>query len=220
MLICVVMLVIAIVIWRPKSFGRYPVRALRPKYKALGAPIPVLPIPGIMDNPEELGQRGVAEGAVAYESQAVRFELENFSVRTLYDKLEDQTLHVSSQLARHQQDLRGFYDRISQQAEKLKEMLNNMNVSALIKVINCFAHCQLFLKGKGFFGVRERSEAFSRRTSFQKLFNNSKKRFLILAILIKRICSYRYAAYKTEVPILLQKQTFGNIFTREVKQNK
>ena len=57
-------------------------------------------------------------------------------MKTLYDKLEDQTLHVSSQLARHQQDLRGFYDRISQQAEKLKEMLNNMDVSALIKVLH------------------------------------------------------------------------------------
>ena len=134
MLICVVMLVIAIVIWRPRSFGRYPVRALRPKYKALGAPVPVVPIPGIIDSPDELGPRGIAEGAISYESRAVRFELENFNVKTLYDKLEDQTLHVSSQLARHQQDLRGFYDRISQQAEKLKEMLNNMDVSALIKV--------------------------------------------------------------------------------------
>lgn len=63
----------------------------------------------------------------------MRFELENFNVRTLYDKLEDQTLHVSSQLARHQADLRAFYDRISQQAEKLKGMLDSMDVSALIK---------------------------------------------------------------------------------------
>lgn len=57
--------------------------------------------------------------------------LENFNVRTLYDKLEDQTLHISSQLARHQSDLRGFYDRISQQTEGLKDMLDKLDVSKL-----------------------------------------------------------------------------------------
>lgn len=154
------MLVIAVIIWRPKSIGRFPVRALRPKYKSLGAPIPVVPIPGkypsmvlfvearkrvcnssllliyfmlgIDDHIYDLGPRGSPEGS-SFDSPSVRFELENFNVRTLYDKLEDQTLHVSSQLARHQADLRAFYDRISQQAEKLKGMLDSMDVSALIK---------------------------------------------------------------------------------------
>ena len=87
---------------------------------------------GIDDHVYDLGPRGAPEGA-SFESPSVRFELENFNVRTLYDKLEDQTLHVSSQLARHQADLRAFYDRISQQAEKLKGMLDSMDVSALIK---------------------------------------------------------------------------------------
>jgi hypothetical protein len=106
---------------------------LRPKYKSLGAPIPVVPIPGVDDIPSNLGARGVAEGAPSYQTESVKFELENFNVRTLYDKLEDQTLHVTSQLARHQADLRGFYERISQQAENLKQMLNNMDVTALIE---------------------------------------------------------------------------------------
>ena len=127
------MLVIATIIWRPRNFGRYSLRALRPKYKSLGAPIPVIPIVGVDDVPEDLGPRGVAEGAPSYQTQSVKFELENFNVRTLYDKLEDQTLHVTSQLARHQADLRGFYERISQQAENLKQMLNNMDVTALIQ---------------------------------------------------------------------------------------
>lgn len=87
---------------------------------------------GIDDHVYDLGPRGSPEGA-SFESPSVRFELENFNVRTFYDKLEDQTLHVSSQLARHQADLRAFYDRISQQAEKLKGMLDSMDVSALIK---------------------------------------------------------------------------------------
>lgn len=128
------MLVIATVIWRPRNFGRNSFKALRPKYKSLGAPIPVVPIPGVDDIPGELGPRGVAEGAPSScQTESVKFELENFNVRTLYDKLEDQTLHVTSQLARHQADLRGFYERISQQAEKLKQMLNNMDVTALIE---------------------------------------------------------------------------------------
>ena len=87
---------------------------------------------GIDDHLYDLGPRGAPEGS-SFESPSVRFELENFNVRTFYDKLEDQTLHVSSQLARHQADLRAFYDRISQQAEKLKGMLDSMDVSALIK---------------------------------------------------------------------------------------
>ena len=52
MLVCIIMLVIAVIIWRPKSIERYSVRALRPKYTALGAPVPVVPIPGEMNTCE------------------------------------------------------------------------------------------------------------------------------------------------------------------------
>ena len=40
---------------------------------------------------------------------------------------------MASQLARHQSDLRGFYDRICQQTEGLKQMLQNLDVSVLAK---------------------------------------------------------------------------------------
>lgn len=73
--------------------------------------------------------------------------LENFNVRTLYDKLEDQTLHISSQLARHQADLRGFYDRISQQTEGLKKMLDNLDVSKLAEATEAAA-MQMSSEGK------------------------------------------------------------------------
>ena len=59
--------------------------------------------------------------------------LENFNVRTLYDKIEDQTLHISSQLSHHQLDLRGFYDRIMRQTEGLKLMLKNLDFSVLVE---------------------------------------------------------------------------------------
>ena len=53
--------------------------------------------------------------------------LEDFNARVLYDKLEDQNLHLASQLARQTEDLEGFYKRICQQNEDLKRLLNNLD---------------------------------------------------------------------------------------------
>ena len=57
--------------------------------------------------------------------------LEDFNVRVLFDKLEDQNLHLASQLARHEADLRGFYNRIAMQNEDLKKMLGEFDVTKL-----------------------------------------------------------------------------------------
>ena len=60
--------------------------------------------------------------------------LEEFNVRVLFDKLEDQNLHLASQLARHQDDVRNFYNRICKQNEELKDMLNNLDMDKLEKI--------------------------------------------------------------------------------------
>lgn len=58
-------------------------------------------------------------------------DLENFNVRVLYDKLEDQNLHLASQLARQEEDLCKFYKKICKQNEELKRLLQNMDPAKL-----------------------------------------------------------------------------------------
>ena len=58
-------------------------------------------------------------------------ELENFNVRVFYDKLEDQNLHLASQLAKQQEDLKGFYEKICNQNEELKRLLKDLDPDKL-----------------------------------------------------------------------------------------
>ncbi|EDV25654.1 uncharacterized protein TRIADDRAFT_55968 [Trichoplax adhaerens] len=153
----VLLLVIVVIAWKPKEAGFYSRKTLRPRYKNLGAPIPPNN-PGTQIMPRQeavtkeeflLGPRALGEGlenqleevaggeaVVPKAIAANEFELENFSVRTLFDKLEDQNVHCASQLHRHQADLRDFYERMNQQNEALKGMVSNLDVSVLQKAAN------------------------------------------------------------------------------------
>ncbi|XP_033646870.1 uncharacterized protein LOC117306372 isoform X1 [Asterias rubens] len=132
---CIIMLVIAVIVWRPRSAGIYPLKMWKPKYRALGAPPRIPPYLQYQDTDREallLGPR-IVEGAEST-VRSEKGELEDFNVRTLYDKLEDQTLYLAQQLTRQQEDLRGFYERMSQQTDGLKGLLLSLDMSKLEKI--------------------------------------------------------------------------------------
>ncbi|KAH3741464.1 hypothetical protein DPMN_048189, partial [Dreissena polymorpha] len=145
------LLVLAIFIWLPKHAGLHPMLHWAPKYRSLGKPPPV---PHYMrydpdhwpEKPIEsdvkvsLGPRVTGDGAdadlLAASTRdggvlASEKDLEDFNVRVLYDKLEDQNLHLAAQLARQQEDLRNFYKKIQQQNEGLRDLLMNMDPEKL-----------------------------------------------------------------------------------------
>lgn len=55
-------------------------------------------------------------------------DLEGFNVRTLYDKLEDQTIHIVSQLTNQRDDLLLLCDKILVESEALKDMFVRIRV--------------------------------------------------------------------------------------------
>lgn len=57
--------------------------------------------------------------------------LECFNVRVLYDKLEDQNLHLAAQLARQKEDLSSFYNHISAQNDELHKLLDELDPEKL-----------------------------------------------------------------------------------------
>ena len=60
--------------------------------------------------------------------------MENLSVRTLYDKIDDQNMFLTAQLSRHQDDMEKFYETICQQNDQLKDLLDKTDFSKVHKI--------------------------------------------------------------------------------------
>ncbi|XP_019743138.1 zonadhesin [Hippocampus comes] len=133
-----------VVLWPSKSKVVSQWRT-KPRWRSLGDPPRLVECPcsgdGLCGSP---GSRGVGEGAEAEEPTISKgivsafCDLEEFNVKTLYDKLEDQNLHVASQLARHRKDTQQFYRNINQQIDALQNVFEEMdgkNLSLLNRLL-------------------------------------------------------------------------------------
>ena len=150
-LFIVTLMVLGVFIWKPQAAGIKTPNTLKPKYRRVDEPKIIY----VGDDPKDLDtleKRGIAVGASITQGAPCRhsepFELENFNVRTFYDKLEDQNLHVSAQLSRQRADLHGFYNKILQQTESLKALASEAQVMATVDRNRQFRQENLTLSGR------------------------------------------------------------------------
>ena len=133
-LILVIVAVLLVFIWKPRAAGIQTPLALQPVYRRVDEPKVIYV--GKDESLDTLEKRGVGVGEVNPPHE--NFLLENFNVRTLYDKLEDQNLHVSAQLSRQRDDLQAFYDQVMQQVEGLKGLVSETQIMSIVETNRAF----------------------------------------------------------------------------------
>nr|XP_054598666.1 uncharacterized protein si:ch211-286b4.4 [Nothobranchius furzeri] len=153
LLIVVLVLTTTVMVLRPSKAKFVPQWRIKPKWRSLGEPF--CPAECVCSRESVIAQnqagslesRGVGEGAEAEEPALAKggsvsgcCDLEEFNVKTLYDKLEDQNLHIASQLARHRKDMQEFYRNICQHTEALKNLFENMDYKKLSLLKEVLAH--------------------------------------------------------------------------------
>ncbi|XP_075892173.1 uncharacterized protein LOC142895201 [Nelusetta ayraudi] len=144
LLVAVLVVTTTVIVLRPGKAKLVSQWRLKPKWRNLGEPFCPVDCACTGDGRivSSLGgfpsTRVAGEGAESEEPAVSKggsvsrySDLEEFNVKTLFDKLEDQNLHVASQLARHRKDTQEFYRSICQQAESLKEVFENMDSAKL-----------------------------------------------------------------------------------------
>ncbi|XP_047449314.1 uncharacterized protein LOC125013066 [Mugil cephalus] len=153
LLLAVIVLTTTVLVLRPGKAKLVSQWRTKPKWRSLGEPF--CPVECVCSKESiavpsqggHLGSRGVGEGAEAEEPAISKggsvlgcCDLEEFNVKTLYDKLEDQNLHIASQLARHRKDMQEFYRNICQQTESLKNVFESMDDKKLILLKEMLVH--------------------------------------------------------------------------------
>ncbi|XP_061917834.1 uncharacterized protein si:ch211-286b4.4 [Entelurus aequoreus] len=130
LVVVVVVTTTVVVLWPNKAKLVCSQWRTKPKWRSLGEP--PRPVECICTGDSFCADsRGVAEGEECTLSKGGMVsgccDLEEFNVKTLYDKLEDQNLHVASQLARHRKDAQEFYRNICQHVDALQHVFENMD---------------------------------------------------------------------------------------------
>ncbi|XP_024910934.1 uncharacterized protein LOC103378425 isoform X1 [Cynoglossus semilaevis] len=155
LLVLVVVLTTTVLVLRPHKAKLVSQWRIKPKWRSLGEPFCVVQCVcngdsiAASNTGAVLGCRGEGEGLEAEEPAIFKGNvpglcvLEEFNVKTLYDKLEDQNLHIASQLARHRKDVQEFYRNICNQTETLKNLLENMDHKKLSLLKELLVHNKL-----------------------------------------------------------------------------
>ncbi|XP_069077600.1 uncharacterized protein [Pleurodeles waltl] len=137
-LLLFLLLVVAVVL-KPSTSEPNPLKNWKPRWRSLGEPH--LPPEYVLTKDslqfhETLGFIASGEGTDGEKNETTAgsggtsslWLLEEFNVRTLYDKLEDQSLHLASQLGRHRSDTLSFYRGVSQRIQVFKDLLHGLDL--------------------------------------------------------------------------------------------
>ncbi|XP_043935404.1 uncharacterized protein LOC122808514 [Protopterus annectens] len=132
-----VILTVSALVLKPSHYVLNPMKCWMPKWRSLGEsyiPPEYVLMKDSLQYYEMLGHPRAGEGTETEEEAMLVtadkksiMELEDFCVRTLYDKLEDQTLHITSQVAQHRKDIYGFHKQMLQQICSLKDILEGVD---------------------------------------------------------------------------------------------
>ncbi|XP_073441079.1 uncharacterized protein [Dendrobates tinctorius] len=139
LLIVMVSLLVLTLVLRPSLYTPCPLKNWKPRWRSLGEPY--IPPEYVLTQDslqfyESVGTHGSGEmqdngkKEISYGSvhRSCVHILEDFNVRTLFDKLEDQNLHLTSQLGRHRNETLSFYKAFIHRIQVLKEMLQTFEL--------------------------------------------------------------------------------------------